>query len=187
MPILILASQSERRIDILKREKIKFKVFPSKIEEKTFYKKPSLMVKDLAVQKALAVSAIFPDNPVLAADTIVYLGGKVLGKPKNKKDAFKLLKFQNGKKQSVYTGVCIIWRKKKIKISDFEKSYCYARKLSQKELKALAGKHMDKAGAYAVQDTKDEFIKKIEGDFDNVVGLPMKLTRKLFKKAGLGG
>ena len=70
-------------------------------------------------------------------------------------------------------------------LCDFGASRCKARKLGDAELKALASKHPDKAGAYAVQDADDEFIEKIEGRFDTVVGLPMDLVRKFLKKAGL--
>ncbi len=187
MPQLILASKSPRRIALIRKEGISFRVFPSNIKEKSRYKKPYFLVKDLAEKKAEAVSALFPSKPVLAADTVVYISGRILGKPKNKKDALRLLKIQNGKKQAVYTGVCLIWKGKNIKLSQTAVSYCYARKLSDAELRKMAGKHLDKAGAYAVQDTDDEFIRKIDGDFDNVVGLPMRLVRKFLRQAKIGG
>jgi len=180
--ILILASKSPRRIDILKKNKIEFKIIPAKITEISRYKRPDLMVKELAYKKALKVAMSNRDNPVLAADTIVYLKNKVIGKPENKKEALKLLKLQNGKWQRVYTGVALIWLEKEIFLCDFEVSRCLARKLNESELKKLSGKHLDKAGGYAVQDENDYFIKKIEGDFDNVVGLPMNIVRKFLKK-----
>lgn len=185
MTQIILASKSPRRISLLKKEGISFRIFPSNINEKSRYKKPAFIVKELAEKKAESVSAIFPSKPVLAADTAVYVAGKILGKPKNKKNALRLLKIQNNKKQAVYTGVCLIWKNKNIKLSETTVSYCYARKLSNDEIKRIAGKHLDKAGGYAVQDKDDEFIRKISGDFDNVVGLPMRTVRKFLKQANI--
>lgn len=182
---IILASKSPRRIEILKREGIKFDIIPSDIEEISQFKNPSKMVKDLALKKAEAVSLMYPQRPVLSADTVVYVRGKILGKPKDPKDALRLLKIQNGRKQSVFTGVCLLWKSKNIKFCESTRSFCYARKLTIEELKKLSIRHLDKAGAYAVQDEKDYFIKRIEGDFDNVVGLPMRVVRKFLKKAGI--
>lgn len=182
MTQLILASKSPRRIEILKKNGIKFKVLPAEIDENTSYRKPHLMVKELAYKKALSVALRHPDSPVLAADTIVWCNGKVIGKPRNKKESYKMLKFQSGKWQSVYTGVALIYINKKIFLCDYEKTRCYMRKLSEKELKNIAGKHLDKAGGWAVQDENDLLITKIKGRYDNVVGLPMNLVKKFLSR-----
>jgi len=180
--ILILASSSPRRIEILKKNKIKFKTEFPNIKEESSFKKPDLIVKELALKKALYIANKYKDNPVLAADTIVYCNRKIIGKPKDERDAFKILKILNGRWQKVYTGISLIWIKKNIFLCDFEKSSCLAKKLSNSELKNIASKHLDKAGAYAVQDKDDYFIKKILGRYDNVVGLPMNIVRKFLKK-----
>jgi septum formation protein len=122
---------------------------------------------------------------VLGADTIVFCKGRVLNKPKHASDALRLLRLQNGSWQTVYSGVSLLWLEKGVFLAGFGASRCKARKLGEKELKTLASKHLDKAGAYAVQDAEDEFIEKIEGRFDTVVGLPMDLVRKFLRKAGL--
>ncbi|MCX5783188.1 MAG: Maf family protein, partial [Elusimicrobia bacterium] len=143
---------------------------------------PSAIVKSLALKKALKVARKFPDTPVVGADTIVVCRGKILGKPKNKKDALKLLHLQNGAWQSVYTGIAVVWNSRGKKLVACEVSRCKARKFSDEKLLRLAGKHLDKAGAYAAQDKNDPFIEKIIGPFDNVVGLPVKLLKKLLRK-----
>jgi len=182
---LILASKSPRRMKLLTLAGIKHRVLPSRIKEVSTYKRPALIVRELAYKKALSVALKHPGSPVLASDTLVYCKNRVLGKPEHKKDALRLLRLQNGSWQAVHTGVALIWLAKGIFLAGAEVSRCKARKLTEPELKEMASKHLDKAGAYAVQDTDDIFIKKIEGRFDTVVGLSMNLVRKFMKKAGL--
>lgn len=177
---IILASISPRRIELLKQWGLKFKIVPSSVNEKTNLKKPSAIVKHLAFQKACDVKQNFTNVCVIGADTIVVLNKKILGKPKNKKHSEKILEELNGSLHKVYTGVCII--------NDFKKTVFYdvasvrMKKLPSKQLKKLFGKHMDKAGAYAVQDTDDAFVKKIYGDYYTVVGLPHIKLKKELKK-----
>jgi len=182
---LILASQSPRRVRLLKEAGIAFTKLPSRIKENSSFTKPELIVKELAYKKALSVALKNPGRPVLGADTIVFCKGRVLNKPKNNADALRLLRLQNGSWQTVYSGVSLLWLEKGVFLADFGASRCKARKLDAARLKELAGRHPDKAGAYAVQDAEDEFIEKIEGRFDTVVGLPMDLVKKFMKKAGL--
>ena len=121
---------------------------------------------------------------MLGSDTLVYCKGRALGKPEGLKDALRLLRLQNGSWQAVHTGVALIWLDKGVFLAGNEVSRCKARKLTGTELRDMAAKHHDKAGAYAVQDTDDIFVEKIEGRFDTVVGLSMNLVRKFLKKAG---
>ena len=183
--MLILASKSPRRKELLTRAGIKYRVIPSHIAEASAYKRPARIVRELAYKKALAVALKHPGSPVLGSDTLVYCKGKVLGKPVDHKDALRLLRLQNGAWQAVHTGVALIWLDKGVYLAGAEVSRCKARRLSDAELKALAAKHLDKAGAYAVQDKDDFFIEKIEGRFDTIVGLSMNLVRKFLKKAGV--
>jgi septum formation protein len=184
---LILASQSPRRARLLTEAGIRFTKAPSRIKEISTFKKPELIVKELAYKKALSVALKNPSRPVLGADTIVFCKKKILNKPRNKTDAMRLLRLQNGSWQTVYSGVALLWLEKGLFLAGFGASRCKARKLSDVSLKTLASKHLDKAGAYAVQDAEDEFIEKIEGRFDTVVGLPMDLVRKFIKAAGIKG
>ncbi|MBI4350287.1 MAG: septum formation protein Maf [Elusimicrobia bacterium] len=182
---LILASRSPRRKRLLAEAGIEYRVVPSGIEENSAYKRPALIVRELAYKKALGVALKHPGSPVLGSDTLVYCKGRVLGKPEGHKDALRLLRLLNGSWQAVHTGVALIWLEKGVFLAGGEVTRCKARRLGEAELKGLASKHHDMAGAYAVQDKDDLFVEKIEGRFDNVVGLPMNLVRKFMRKAGL--
>lgn len=179
---IILASQSPRRKELLKSLGMKFEVVPSTSPEVTSYKLPAARVKDLAIKKAFDVAKTYRDAVVIGADTLVYCNGEVIGKPKNEKDALRILKKLNGNWQTVYTGMCILCLDKQQILYGVEKTRCKARELSLKELRALSGKHLDKAGAYAVQDDDDRFIEKIEGSKSNVVGFPLEFFNRLFKE-----
>ncbi|MDR1522995.1 MAG: Maf family protein [Endomicrobium sp.] len=175
---IILASCSPRRIALLKLWGLSFTIIPSNINESSNLKKPSFIVKELALKKASSVASHHEDSIVLAADTVVVLNGKIIGKPKNKKESKTILKQLNGSTHKVYTGVCIVEGNKKVVFYDV--SSVKMKKLPPKNLKLLFGKHMDKAGSYSVQDKKDFFVEKIFGDFFTVVGLPyIKLAQKL--------
>ena len=179
---LILASRSPRRIDILRQLGKKFTVCPSDKAEITRYKRPHLQVADLSAQKALAVAQKYPRALVIGADTLVFCGGEVIGKPKDKADALRMLRKLNGVWQSVYTGVTLVhWASGKC-VRGVAKTRCKARRLSQTALQQLAGKHLDKAGAYAVQDQDDLFIEKIQGSRSNVVGFPVELFTEMLKE-----
>ena len=179
---LILASKSPRRIQILKELGFDFEVCPSALAEDTRYKRPHLQVADLSAKKALEVAQKYPDACVIGADTLVYCGGEVIGKPKDKKDALRILTKLNGTWQTVYTGVTLICLNRHICLHGVDKTRCKARKLSPQELAEMAGKHMDKAGAYAVQDKEDQFIETMKGSRTNVVGFPVEMFQKMMKE-----
>lgn len=184
-PVLVLASRSPRRVSLLREAGIKFVRRPSSCPETHALKRPSAIVKALSLEKAMDVARKFPGSPVLGSDTLVFCKGKILGKPRTHAESMRLLRMQNGSWQTVYSGVALVWLEKGLVLAGLEKSRCKARRLGPERLEALAGKHMDKAGAYAVQDAEDEFIEKIDGRFDTVVGLPMNLVRKFIKRAGI--
>jgi septum formation protein len=175
---IILASSSEPRISLLKQWGLLFKAIPSGVDEKTNLIKPSYIVKELAYRKGQQVAQRYPNALILSADTVIVLNGKIIGKPKNKKESEKIIRELNGSRHKVYTGVAII---QKNKCSVFYDIVCIKmRKLSENMLGRLFGKHMDKAGAYAVQDTSDNFVEKIYGDYYTTIGLPYKkLAREL--------
>ncbi|MBR4682794.1 MAG: septum formation protein Maf [Elusimicrobiaceae bacterium] len=179
---IVLASKSPRRIEILKQLGIKFDIIPAQCEEKSFKKRPSARVTELSLQKAFDVARKYPQAVVIGADTLVYCKGEVIGKPKNLQDAKRILNKLNNSWQRVYTGVCILCLAEHKMLYGYDVSACKARHLSSKELTHLAGKHMDKAGAYAVQDKEDPFIERIVGSKTNVVGFPVEFFEKLFKE-----
>ena len=177
---IILASSSPRRIKLLKNWGLKFKISPANIDEDTNLKRPSSIVKYLSYQKAKSVKEKNKKSVVIGSDTIVVLNGEILGKPKNKKDSERIIRELNGSLHRVYTGVAILSDSKEIVFYDVTK--VRMRKLSEEELRKLFGKHMDKAGSYAVQDENDCFVKKIYGDYYTVVGLPYIRLKQELKK-----
>lgn len=177
---IILASQSPRRIELLKKWGLSFRIIPSTVKEKIINKRPSAIVKSLSYQKAKSVKKENPGCIVIGADTIVVLNGKIVGKPKNKKHSIQILNELNGSLHKVYTGVTILSDNKEFVFYDVAK--VKMQKLSDNKLKTLFGKHMDKAGAYAVQDKDDCFVKKIYGDYYTVVGMPYIKLKKELKK-----
>ena len=179
---IVLASKSPRRIELLKQLGVKFDVIPSQCKEKSTKKRPAARVKELALQKAFDVARKYPNAVVIGADTLVYCKGEIIGKPKNQQDALRILRKLNGAWQSVYTGVCVLCLSEQKMVFGHDVSKCKARKWSDGELLHLAGKHMDKAGAYAVQDNEDPLIEKIVGSKTNVVGFPVEFFNKLFKE-----
>ncbi|MCA6069893.1 MAG: Maf family protein [Endomicrobium sp.] len=177
---IILASSSPRRISLLKQWGVLFRVVPSGADENTTLVKPSYVVKELAYRKGSCVAKRYPNFLVLSADTIVVLNGKVVGKPKSKKESEEIIRELNGSTHKVYTGVAIIKNNKKSIFYDIAR--VKMKKLPENTLKQFFGKHVDKAGSYAVQDADDNFVEKIFGDYYTVVGLPcIKLAKELKK------
>jgi len=180
---LILASASPQRRKLLKRLRVSFEIIPSRVSERSSEKNPRKLVALLAKRKALEIARRRPDAVVLGSDTLVVCKGEILGKPKNRKDSERILRLLNGSWQRVYTGVCVAVDGGRRVFSEVAVTRVLARKLDEKRLLAFAGKHMDKAGAYAVQDRKDPFIARVDGDLDNVIGLPLKSVRRVLARA----
>ena len=180
-PDLILASASPRRRAILRAAGVSFRVDPSGVDENIGELDPRRLVVKLARAKALAVAARHPDIPVLGADTIVVCAGQILGKPANLADALRMITLQSGRRQRVYTGTALVVGRRVY--TDCAVSVVHARKLDTDSLRRLAGKHMDKAGAYAIQDRRDPLVARVDGDRDNVIGLPMRSVRRLLARA----
>ena len=183
----ILASKSPRRREILKKINLNFKIYSSELNEKNVinnYKYSSSYCKNLAIKKATQVSNNFPENYVIGADTIVLYKNIILNKPKNRKEAFNHLNLLNNSKHTVYTGVALINKSKKIKKSFIDKTEVYFNKLTNKEINYYIDKYRpyDKAGSYAIQEYSNVFIKKINGCFYNVVGFPLSKFYKLLNK-----
>jgi septum formation protein len=137
-------------------------------------KSPLLFAKKAAAAKARAVAEKHKNSIVIGADTIVVLGRKILGKPKNKKDASAMLKSLSGTTHKVITGLAVFIPGKKM-VSSYALTQVTMKKVSQRAIADYvnSGRPLDKAGAYGIQEIEDPFIEKIEGDYDNVVGLPV--------------
>jgi septum formation protein len=143
-------------------------------------------VQTLAKQKAIEVAARQESQgyAVLGADTVVAIGNKVLGKPKDEADAFQMLSKLSGRTHEVYTGVCMLYPENgEIKKTvAFAKTDVYFNTLTKEQIirYVQTGSPMDKAGAYGIQD--GDLVERIDGSFSNVVGLPVELCKKLYAK-----
>lgn len=185
---LILASKSPARRALLKQAGLKFLSFVPNIKEKKSntggVKK---LVIDNAFKKAQAAANKFTSGIVIGADTLSLVKGKVIGKPKNKAHAFRILKQISGKPQWVYTGLVIIDIDKRKVYKAHEKTKVYMRKLSNFDIKAYLKKvnTIDKAGSFDIQGLGSTFIYRIEGCFYNVVGLPLARLGTILEKIGV--
>lgn len=178
MDKIILASGSPRRRELLSQIGIEYEVISSNVSEKIEEAQPDLMVMDLSRQKASEVaSKVQTGTIVLGADTVVSVDGKILGKPASKEEAFGMIKSLSGRMHSVYTGVTLIkkaYDKDKI-ISFAEKTEVYVKEMSNEEiwLYIESEEYFDKAGAYGIQGRFAAFVERINGDYNNIVGLPV--------------
>ncbi|RKY91364.1 MAG: septum formation protein Maf [Ignavibacteriae bacterium] len=183
---IYLASKSPRRRKLLKQINLNFKSFTVDMEEKIKPgEKPSVSVKRLSKEKLEIARQKVIHGIIITADTIVVLKGKVIGKPKDKNEAKRFLKNLSGKVHTVYTGFSIYNSENKMLLTDFEKTSVEFRKLTSKEIDDYikSGSPMDKAGAYGIQDDFGAvFIKKINGCYYNVVGLPLTKVYQTLKK-----
>lgn len=181
MDKLILASKSPRRSLLLRESGIDFEVIASNASEVLAAETPRMLVEQNALIKAQSVAESYPDRLVMGADTIVALNNAVFGKPKDEKEALQMLKTLSGKTHSVFTAVAIVCKNKNIKKVSSQESKVSFKTLSESEILAYikAVYVLDKAGAYAAQEKGSMIIEKIDGDFDNVMGLPCKLVREM--------
>lgn len=179
--MMILASKSPRRIELMTLAGFDFKSVPATGEENIpDGTSPSDAVLMLSRQKAQEIAEKYPDDIVIGADTVVALGNEIMGKPKDEQDAFDMLKKLSGKTHSVLTGVSVISPDKHIHF--YEKTEVEFYPLGDDEIwrYIASGEPMDKAGAYGIQEKGAMFVKRINGDFYNVVGLPVaRLAREL--------
>jgi septum formation protein len=181
----ILASKSPRRIKLLKQIGLDFKSFDAEVEEKNHHKNPLETVRYNSRSKASKALKMFPEQIIIAADTIVVINNKVLNKPSGAKEAEKFLKILSNKKHTVYTGIFVINGKKETRLFECEKTDVYFRKLNNDEISFYVKNHkpLDKAGSYGIQDDYGcLFVKKIAGDYYNVVGLPLTRLYLMLKK-----
>ncbi len=187
---IILASKSPRRKELLAQIGLEFECVVSDKEEVISSSVPKEVVEDLSLQKAEDVFSIVRAESedeiiIIGADTVVSHMGRIMGKPKDREDACDMLGELNNKCHEVWTGVTIIslvnGEKKSETFSVMTKVYMF--EMSEKEINEYvdSGEPMDKAGAYAIQGLCAKFIEKIEGDYNNVVGLPISAVYKNIK------
>jgi septum formation protein len=185
---IILASASPRRKEILEKTGLKFSVDESDYKEDNgIGLRPTRLAVLHARSKAEAVAAKYEDVILISADTIVVLNGVVFGKPRSKADAARMLKTLSNRTHTVITGFAILDTSTKNEISKAVESRVTFRKLTNAEISAYieSGEPMDKAGAYGVQGLGAAIVKKIDGDFFNVMGLPLSELVEQLKKFGI--
>lgn len=181
-----LASKSPRRRRLLKQIGIKFQSFSVKVDEELLDgEHPIACVKRLAVKKMKKAALKIKKGIIITADTIVVLDKKVIGKPANKNEAEEFLSMLSGRTHTVYTGICVLNTETNKRVIEVEKTKVEFRNIERDEIRnyVAGGSPMDKAGAYGIQDDFGAvFVKKINGCYYNVVGLPLtKLYSSLRK------
>ena len=180
--MLVLASSSPRRVELLKMAGYEFTAAPTDVSEEYLRGTPPMqIVEQLATRKASAAAKENPQATVLGADTLVVLKGRVLGKPKDEADAKAMLALLAGNVHQVYTGYCIISGSNLLCGHECTSVEFYP--LNETEINAYVatGESMDKAGAYGIQGRGALLIKRIDGDFYNVMGLPIGKINRILK------
>jgi len=184
---LILGSGSPRRREILSYFSLDFEQINSCFDEDAviFQGDPFAHASILAEGKAISLAALYPEAAILTADTIVYLNGKIYGKPKDEREAFQTLQELEGKCHSVFTSIAL-WKDGSIWTGGEETKVFFA-PLSDTQIQRYLKAHhfADKAGGYAIQLAGSLIVKKIDGCFYNVMGLPIHTANELFKKIGI--
>tara|TARA_B100000519_G_scaffold94950_1_gene82417 strand:- start:297 stop:881 length:585 start_codon:yes stop_codon:yes gene_type:complete len=180
---IILASKSSRRKHLLSRILNNFKVIDSKLDEsKVKIDKPSKYCKKLAQLKARKIAQNHTNDIIIGADTIVYLKKKILGKPKDYNEAFNMLKKLSGQTHTVYTGVSILSINQNLNINFSEKTNVTFYEISDNQIDWYITNNnpYDKAGSYGIQDGSQLFVKSINGNYENVIGLPISKIYRYF-------
>lgn len=187
MKQLILASASPRRKELLEQIGLKFTIHTLPTEENAAAPEPEELVMELSRQKASAVADILSDfargeTVVLGADTIVCHKGKILGKPRDEKDAFTMIKGLSDATHQVYTGVTLLCGQECA--SFYERTHVTVFPMSDEEIHSYiaTGDPMDKAGAYGIQGPFAAYVRGIIGDYNNVVGLPVSRVYQELKQ-----
>ena len=188
MKTIILASASPRRKELLEKIGLRFKVEPSNYEEDMLSGlEPHELAQKISLEKAEAVASKHENAIVIAADTFIVFGGRILGKPHTEKEARKMLKTISGKSHSVITGFSIIDTGTNKTLSKSVETKVYIRKLTLAEIDAYvrSKEPLDKAGAYAIQGLGAVIVERIEGDYFNVIGLPLSALTEALKEFGI--
>jgi septum formation protein len=187
--MLVLASASPRRQELLKAAGISFEAQPADVPEVPQPgESPKAFAERVACEKALAVARLRPNDFVLGADTIVVVDHQILGKPRDASDAASMLRLLSGRTHEVITAACLLDPGRENSALDVrsETTLVTVNALSESEILSYvaSGEPMDKAGAYAIQGMASRWIPRIGGDYANVVGLPVSLVFRMLKEHG---
>lgn len=182
---IILASASPRRKEILENTKLKFDIIKSDIDEIILEKEaPIQAVMRLAFEKSMDIASKNENDLIIAADTVVVLDENILGKPKDKYEAYNMIRSLSGRTHEVITGISLVNLGLSKKIIDYVVSTVKFKELSDEDIKDYihTNESLDKAGAYGIQGYGAMLVEKIEGDYFNIVGLPISKLSDLLKK-----
>jgi len=188
----ILASASPRRKELLKKLVKRFQVIVSHVDEHDFPKQDPVAYALMVAEKK-AQTVCQEDNPkrshawILAADTIVVLEDRILGKPRDRDQARQMLTDLQGKQHRVITGICLMHVLKGICCVEAVQTHVWMRRIGDREIDDYirTGEPFDKAGGYAIQGLAGQFVKKVQGSYTNVVGLPLERLQELFETYGI--
>jgi len=187
---VVLASKSPRRRELLENIGLRFAVAVSDTDESQVPKdlEPGLYVRELSLLKANAVAKMCDKNTfIIGADTVVVHNGSILGKPKDRQEAFEMLNALSGDVHYVYTGISVIDTNDMHSVSEYEKTTVRFRSLSEREINHYIDNFsvLDKAGAYGIQEFASIFVESVNGDYFNIVGLPVcRLCTMISKEYG---
>lgn len=183
---LILASGSSARQKLLQKLNLSFEVIPSKIPEeiRPGRNSPEKLVKNLALKKAEKVAKKINRGIILGVDTAVFCNNRIYGKPKNLNQAKEFLRELSGKNSEIYTGLVLLKKPGKKKYAEVTITRIKMISLEEKEINYLAREHLDKAGAYGMTGRNDPRIKIISGEYENILGLPVKKLKSFLTRFG---
>lgn len=183
---LILASESPRRRELLSMMELDFEVITSHVEEHMpIDASPEETVSSLSLQKAQAVADLYPHDCVIGADTIVFIDGMILGKPRTSEHAKRYLSRMQGRTHTVFTGVTVIADGHiDTRCATTDVTFC---PMTEREIEwyVSTGDPLDKAGAYGAQGPFGAFIERIDGTYFNVIGMPLPLLYTMLRDAGM--
>jgi len=184
---LILASASTGRSELLRRTGVAFQVIPSDCDEETVTTDPEEHVKELALRKAQSVAELEEDAVVIGADTVVEIDGEILGKPLGADGAREMLTRLAGRTHRLLTGLAVVDSTGRSSYSGIEETFVHMRPLSASAIEAYvaSGEPLDKSGSYELQGLGATIIDRIDGDFSNVVGLPMAHLARALTQFGV--
>ena len=189
-PTLILASASPRRRQLLTEAGYEFAIVKPDVDESTFPTdgvNACRYARELALAKANNVASKYPASLVIGADTVVDFDGQIIGKPADGRDARRITEKLFSKPHKVITGVAIVRHADETELVESDTTTVYPRKMTREQISEHieGGSWQDKAGAYAIQETGDEFVERIEGSLTNVMGLPMELLKSLLESLNI--
>ena len=186
--IIVLASASPRRKELLEKIGLRFTVDPSNCQEELDSGlPPEKLVIEVSRSKASAVAEDHPDAVIIAADTLGVLHGRIIGKPRDAGEARRMLSDMSGRSHRVITGLTVLDTRSRKQVSRTVETRVYFKKLTPEEIVNYvnSGEPLDKAGAYAIQGLGSLIVEKISGDYYNVVGLPLNALSEILKDFGI--